>query len=118
MPLAFDESIRNESDLNLLIEDQLEGVVVLKPSLVGTPWKVLQLARKAESSGFGVMVSNLIETSVTRLYCAHIAGLMQPTLAAGLGTGKLLADDLGALELECDARLELSRYKTSRECMQ
>ena len=118
MPLAFDESIRNECDLNLLIDEKLIGVVVLKPSLIGTPSEVLQLARKAEGAGFQVMLSNLVETSVTRLYCAHIAGLMQPMLAAGLGTGKLLAEDLGTLELECDASLKLSRYKTSRECVQ
>lgn len=117
MPLAFDESVRSERDLDALVSRELSGVIVLKPSLIGTPNEVLRLARKAKRSGFDVMVSNLIETSVTRLYCAHIAGLIRPVMAAGLGTGDLFECDWGKLKVEEDAVIELSRYRTSRECM-
>ena len=117
MPLAFDESIRNQTDLEHLMSLGLRGVIVLKPSLIGTPHEVLTLARQAVEAGFGVMVSNLIETSVTRLYCAHLASLLEPTLAAGLGTGKLLAEDWGELKFERDSVLRLSNYRTSQECV-
>jgi len=115
MPLAFDESIRGHEDLDTLIAQELCGVIVLKPSLIGTPHEVIDLAAKAIEAGFGVMVSNLIETSITRLYCAHLASLFEPVLAAGLGTGKMLAEDWG--ELESESVLRLSDYRTSQECM-
>lgn len=116
IPLAFDESVRTKADVLNLAEQGLRGVVVLKPSLIGTPFEVLRLAQTASQIGFKAMVSNLIEPSVVRLYCAHLADLIGSGLAAGIGTGGLLADDFGELELKPDATVSLEAFQTSLEC--
>ena len=46
VPLAFDESVRNREDLDALIDED-SGVIVLKPSLIGTPNEVLSLIKVA-----------------------------------------------------------------------
>ena len=117
VPLAFDESVRNRDDLEALIRRGLSGVVVLKPSLIGTPNEVLSLIKVATGSHLKVMVSNLIETSVTRLYCAYLASFISPSLAAGLGTGGLFQEDCGALPLEPGAVIRLPKFRTSQECV-
>ena len=117
VPLAFDESVRNREDLDALIQRGLSGVIVLKPSLIGTPNEVLSLIKVATASDLKVMVSNLIETSITRLYCAYLASFISPSLAAGLGTGGLFQEDCGVLPLEPGAVIRLPNFRTSQECV-
>ena len=118
VPLAFDESVRTRADILELADRDLKGVVVLKPSLIGTPLEVLKLAELSSQLGFSAMVSNLIEPSVVRLYCAHLAGLINSGIAAGIGTGGLLAEDLGDLELTPDATVPLGTLQTSQGVFQ
>jgi L-alanine-DL-glutamate epimerase-like enolase superfamily enzyme len=73
------------------------AVVVLKPMLLGGVGPALQLARRAVAAGRRVLVTTSIDGAIARAGAAHLAAAVaalgtQP--AAGLATGRLLAEDL------------------------
>jgi L-alanine-DL-glutamate epimerase-like enolase superfamily enzyme len=75
------------------------AVVVLKPMLLGGVGAALQLARRAVAAGRRVLVTSSIDGAIARAGAAHLAAAVaalgsQP--AAGLATGRLLAEDLCA----------------------
>jgi L-alanine-DL-glutamate epimerase-like enolase superfamily enzyme len=81
---------------------QRAQVVVLKPMLLGGILPALRLARMAVAAGRKVIVTTSIDGAIARAGAAHLAAAIlglgeQP--AAGLATGRLLADDL------CEDRL-------------
>jgi L-alanine-DL-glutamate epimerase-like enolase superfamily enzyme len=72
-------------------------VIVLKPMLLGGILPALRLARRAVAAGRQVIVTTSIDGAIARAGAAHLAAAIlgmgaQP--AAGLATGRLLAEDL------------------------
>ena len=72
-------------------------VVVLKPMLLGGILPAMKLARLAVAAGRKVIVTTSIDGAIARAGAAHLAAAVlglgeQP--AAGLATGRLLAEDL------------------------
>jgi len=73
-------------------------VAVLKPVLLGGLTAALALARRAHARGLKVVVTSALESAVGRAGAAHLAAAVlalgaQP--AAGIATGRLLAEDVG-----------------------
>jgi len=92
--VAADEMLASDVDGAL----RRARVVVLKPVLLGGPTATLALARRAHARGLKIIVTSALESAVGRAGAAHLAAAVlalgaQP--AAGIATGRLLAEDVG-----------------------
>jgi L-alanine-DL-glutamate epimerase-like enolase superfamily enzyme len=91
--IAADELVLTDFEAALLHAQ----VVVLKPMLLGGLLPALRLARRAVAAGRGVIVTTSIDGAVARAGAAHLAAAvlaLGPQPAAGLATGRFLAEDL------------------------
>jgi len=92
--VAADEMLASDVDGAL----RRARVVVLKPVLLGGLTATLALARRAHARGLKIVVTTALESAVGRAGAAHLAAAVlalgaQP--AAGIATGRLLAEDVG-----------------------
>jgi len=95
VPIAADEMVAADPDAAL----ERARVLVLKPILLGGVSRALELARRAHSRGLRVVVTSGLESTVGRAGAAHLAAAVlalgtQP--AAGIATGRLVAEDVRA----------------------
>lgn len=91
IPIAFDESINDFNELKNLLLDVPESFVVIKPSLYGNLFDLIETISDNRSSGDRVVVSTLLESKTGRIMTAFIAGLIgDKTLSHGLHTGRFL----------------------------
>jgi o-succinylbenzoate synthase len=91
--IAADELVPRDADAAL----QRAQVIVLKPMLLGGLLPALRLGRKALERGKQVIVTTALDGAIARAGAAHLAAaLRQSDPAAGLATGRLLAEDLCA----------------------
>jgi len=95
IPLAADEMVASDPDGAL----ERAQILVLKPMQLGGVMTALRLARRAVQHGLSVVVTTSLEGAIGRAGAAHLAAAVlalgaQP--AAGLATGRLLAEDLCA----------------------
>jgi L-alanine-DL-glutamate epimerase-like enolase superfamily enzyme len=91
--IAADELVLTDFEAALLQAQ----VVVLKPMLLGGILPALRLARRAIAAGRGVIVTTSIDGAIARAGAAHLAAAilaLGPQPAAGLATGRFLAEDL------------------------
>lgn len=95
VPIFADESIRSPSDL-VRWNGAFDGLV-LKPMFAGGPLQALLLARMAIQRGMQLYVTTALDAAVGRRLAAWTARLLPggTRLAHGLGTGKLLLEDVG-----------------------
>ena len=73
-------------------------ILVLKPMLLGGLMPALALARQAHERGLQVIVTTSLESAVGRAGAAHLAAAvlaLGPQPAAGIATGRLLAENAG-----------------------
>lgn len=92
IPIAADEMLAVDPEGALERAD----VLVLKPMLLGGLLSSLELARRAVARGLRVVVTTSLEGAVGRAGAAHLAAAvlaLGPQPAAGLATGRLLAED-------------------------
>ncbi len=94
-PIAADESVRTAGDLEQVIDAGAADVVVIKPMLVGGPRTARRLIRRSVKAGLPAVVTTSLESVVGRTAALHLAASVPGLPAAGLDTGRLLADDLG-----------------------
>ena len=91
--IAADELVASDPDAALERAD----VVVLKPMLLGGLSRALQIGQRAIERGLKVVVTTSLDGAIARAGAAHLAAALLargPQPAAGLATGRLLADDL------------------------
>lgn len=96
IPVAVDESVATQEDLERAIGLASADVVVLKPSALGGPLVTAAAARTAAEAGLTVVLTSLLEGSVGIGAAAHLAsalGALDP--APGLATASLLRSDSG-----------------------
>jgi len=92
VPFAVDELIRRSDDVVTSVRD-VADVAVLKPATLGGVASTLRLADQLDVP---VVVSGSLDSSVgLATSIAAAAALPDLSFACGLGTGSLLADDLG-----------------------
>jgi L-Ala-D/L-Glu epimerase len=95
IPIAADEMLATDPEGAL----QRAQFVVLKPSLLGGLDRAFELARRAHDRGLGVIVTTSLDSVVGRAGAVHLAAAvlaLGPQPAAGIATGQMLAEDLGA----------------------
>ena len=93
VPIAADEMLTDDPEGAL----ERAQAVVLKPMALGGLLPALDLAKRAVARGLRVIVTTSLEGAIGRAGAAHLAAAVlalgaQP--AAGLATGRLLAEDL------------------------
>ncbi len=92
VPLAADESVREEGDVEALARAGACDVVVIKLVRAGGPRRALAVARRALQCGLRVVFTDALETEVGRAAAAHTAAALgHPSEAVGLGGAMLLA---------------------------
>jgi o-succinylbenzoate synthase len=95
VPIAADESVRDEATARALLEAGAVDWLVLKPAALGglaAAWRIAELAR---ARGVRVVVTSFLDSAIGRTGALQLAAaLPDAPAAAGLATGSLLADDL------------------------
>jgi O-succinylbenzoate synthase len=92
--IAVDEGIRTSDDPGSLELGDAADIAIIKPATLGGVRASLELA---SALGMPVVVSGAMDSSVGLGTALALAGaLPELSLASGLGTGALLADDLVA----------------------
>jgi len=93
--IAIDESLQEVENIDLIVENRIADIVVIKPSAIGGITFASQLIRQAENLGLKVVITSLLDGAVGVAASAHLASaynLLDP--APGLGTSSLLLEDL------------------------
>lgn len=92
VPLALDESVRDQAQLARIVETGAAPVIVLKAARLAGPTRVLALARAAATYGIRTVVSDSLESVVGMSVAVHLAAVSPPPRSAvGLGGARLLA---------------------------
>ena len=94
VPLAADEMVATDPEGAM----ERARILVLKPMLLGGLMPALALARRAHERGLQVIVTTSLESAVGRAGASHLAAAvlaLGPQPAAGIATGRLLAEDAG-----------------------
>jgi L-Ala-D/L-Glu epimerase len=101
IPIAADEAVTSVAAARAVLDAGAADVLVVKPSRVGGPSAVGDIARLAGERGVPVVISSLFETGVglaLGLACAaalpDVPGWPAATRDHGLATADLLRDDL------------------------
>jgi len=95
--IAVDESVRDESTAQRLLDAAAADVLVLKPAALGGLRPALRIAEAARRTGVELLVTSFLDSSLgiaAALQCA--AAVPETPYAAGLATAELLAIDLAA----------------------
>jgi o-succinylbenzoate synthase len=96
VPIALDDSIRTVRDVELAALLGAADVFVLKAQRVGGPDRLLEIVRAAGRHGIACTVTSSIETALGLHLGVHCAALTPaPIAAAGIGTARFYAEDVG-----------------------
>ncbi|MEM9731459.1 MAG: mandelate racemase/muconate lactonizing enzyme family protein [Myxococcota bacterium] len=98
LPLALDETLREEAASRLMLPNPNLRALVIKPSVVGGITAALDLAKIGRDYGAEPVISHVFEGPIARAACGEIALAVEATLPQGLG-------DHPCLELWPDHRL-------------
>lgn len=105
VPVAADESIADDGDLERALERRSCDVLVVKLERVGGPLPALHLAARARAAGLAVVFTDSIESEVGRAATVHVAraAYRSETEAQALGLGGLFLLQGADGEAECRA---------------
>jgi len=115
--IAVDEGIRASDDLGALELGDVADIAIIKPATLGGVRFSLALVA---SWGMPVVVSGAMDSSVGLGTALALAGaLPELSLASGLGTGALLADDLvTATVVPADGMLRVGRISPDADALE
>lgn len=94
VPVAADEDVTNIERARRVIEEGAADVLVIKPSVAGGPRRAMEIVEMARAAGVDVVVTSAMESGIGVAAALHVAAASATARACGLGTLKLLADDL------------------------
>ena len=108
-PIALDESIRGERELDHALGFGASYVVNLKPGRVGGTAEAVGVVLRARQSGLSLFVGGMLETGVGRAYALAFAGMAACDLPTDLGpSDRYFAADLtDPIELVPGGRLRV-----------
>lgn len=119
VPIAVDESIRKDKNLNaqaLRELTQLADVAIIKPAPVGGVNRGVAIA---EALSMPIVVSNGMESSIGLCTSLALAGALDIDRACGLGTGKLIAQDLVASPLvPVEGKMKVQRVAPDAQALE
>jgi O-succinylbenzoate synthase len=94
-PIALDESIRGERELDHALAFGVRYIVNLKPGRVGGTAEAVGIVLRAQQSDLSVFVGGMLETGVGRAYALAFAGMAACDLPTDLGPStRYFAEDL------------------------
>ncbi len=96
IPLAVDESIKNEKDAKNFILKKAASVLILKPMLLGGIIPTINIIRLAEENEIKVVISSSFESVIGRSMTIFAASIVKDEIAHGLATGIYFEKDLAA----------------------
>jgi o-succinylbenzoate synthase len=95
IPIAADEAVHSLSSARCLLEHRAADILIIKPQLAGGLRLGRQIIEEAAAYGVQSVVTSTLETGIGLVAALHLAAAVPTvTLACGLATGHLLADDL------------------------
>jgi len=94
VPIAADEAVYAPIAAHRLLAEGAADVLVVKPSRVGGPVAIAEIAAAARAAGVPVVLSTLFETGIGIAAARACAGGLPGGLAHGLATAGLLEHDL------------------------
>jgi o-succinylbenzoate synthase len=101
IPVAADEAAATAEGAAAVLRERAAHILVLKPMALGGVVATLRIARLAFEQGIPVVITTMLEGVYGRTAALHAAAALPalaqgrvPTLACGLATGHLLAEDL------------------------
>ncbi len=110
VPIALDDSARSRYHVERIIELGAADALVLKAPRVGGPDRMAEIVRVAESAGLNCTVTASLETSVGLYAALHCAAFTsEPIPAAGIGTARYFAENVGPPPEIVDGEMELPR---------
>ena len=97
VPVAADESIRNQSDAVRALDTGISNLIV-KPQALGGPDVAMAIAARAHDAEASVTVTSFLDSAVGIAHALHVAaavdGASRHPRAHGLATADLLATDV------------------------
>lgn len=107
--VALDESLAS-ADLDRVLDLDAADALVLKPMVLGGPYRTASVARRARAAGVRPIVSTTVDGVVGRLGAVHVAAALAPIAHCGLATADRLVEDLGPDPAPvADGRIEVPR---------
>jgi len=95
IPIAADEAVGDLASARIVIAAQAADILVIKPQLCGGLRNAQRIIQAAEQRGVQCVITTTIESGISLVAALHLAAASpQVTLACGLATAHLLADDL------------------------
>ena len=99
-PIAADEDVTSLDAACRVLEAEAAQVLVIKPMVVGGLRPARRIIETALAAGVDIVVTTTIDAGVGTAAALHLAATLPPdSLACGLATGSLLADDIVARPL-------------------
>jgi len=99
LPIALDEDLigQNTHDAKVDLLDNLRPqYIVIKPSLVGGWAATQEWIDLAKARGIGWWITSALESSIGLNAIAQFTALQQVTMAQGLGTGRVYANNIAS----------------------
>ncbi len=105
-PIALDEAIGDEDDLDAALAAGAFSVLNVKPARVGGPTEAARLVARAAADGIDVFVGGMLESGIGRAVALAVAGLPGCSLPTDLGpSGRYFVEDLTPPFVLTDGRL-------------
>lgn len=97
IPIAADESLAERHALEYILTNRAADVLILKPMILGSYNYLNSIIERAKIREQKIIITSTFESAVGRSHLIAFiqnSGLTSQNLAHGLGTGRLLADDV------------------------
>ncbi len=117
VPIAADEALLQPGGATRVLAAEAADLLVLKPSLLGGPWRSESIADLARESDVGVVVTSALESAIGRLGALHLAAALSSNgqdHAFGLATGELFTTDVAPWIQAQGGRLSLDAVADAR----
>lgn len=95
VPIALDDSARSLYHVERIAAVGAADLLILKAQRVGGPERLAEVVRFAEAAGMGCTITSSLETSAGLYMATHCAALTTPVAAAGNGTARFYAENIG-----------------------
>jgi o-succinylbenzoate synthase len=96
IPIALDEELIGLEDKTRILTEVQPQYLILKPSLLGGISETREWIQLAEEHGIGWWMTSALESNIGLNAIAQLTSTYQPSIAQGLGTGKLYYNNLAS----------------------
>jgi o-succinylbenzoate synthase len=96
IPIALDEELIGLENKTRVLTEVQPQYLILKPSLLGGILETREWIQLAEERGIGWWMTSALESNIGLNAIAQLTSTYQPSIAQGLGTGKLYYNNLAS----------------------